>query len=420
MGSTTTSTVTVTPLSTLRTSLEKHNDTFETLLKLIPAKYYIVQEFTEEQAASKFQQNKKKQKAPKQAIKEASKKARKDKLDPANQKTIIDIQNESSNVKGKRKAIEIDSSSDEEEDGDDEVAMDVDVRLEEGIDVDSPPTPPALVPMSTPTSITALRAKLHAKMASLRRGGGGASGANKVELGVGLETGSRDDLLEERRQQRAAMRERRRKETKEKIKRDNTNSNNKNASAKLTKTQLLVNDPTAAIIASQNPDSKLTHVSFSGLSSKPHPSSSSNPTQALSQLVSHNQKVASLPSSKQKAIEEKERFEKASARLEGVKVLDDEARLRKAIKRKEKEKGKSKKEWGDRKEKVEMAIKAKQKKRGDNIAMRNERRSEKRKGIKAKKGGAHISKGSQGGKARPGFEGKAFGKSGGKGKGKGK
>ncbi|KAJ3848071.1 SURF6-domain-containing protein [Lentinula lateritia] len=409
MGSTTTSTVTVTPLSTLRTSLEKHNDTFETLLKLIPAKYYIVQEFTEEQAASKFQQNKKKQKAPKQAIKEASKKARKDKLDPANQKTIIDIQNETSNVKGKRKAVEIDSSDEEEDDGDDEVAMDVDVRLEEGIDVDSPPTPLNLVPMSNPTSISALRAKLHAKMSSLRRGGG-ASGANKIELGAGLDTGSRDDLLEERRQQRAAMRERRRKETKEKIKRDNNANNNKNASAKLTKAP--------AIIASQNPNSKLTHVSFSGLSSKPHPSSSSNPTQALSQLVSHNQKLASLPSSKQKAIEEKERFEKASARLEGVKVLDDEARLRKAIKRKEKEKGKSKKEWGDRKEKVEMAIKAKQKKRGDNIAMRNERRSEKRKGIKAKKGGAHISKGSQGGKARPGFEGKAFGKSGGKGKGK--
>ncbi|KAJ3809852.1 SURF6-domain-containing protein [Lentinula aff. lateritia] len=411
MGSTTTSTVTVTPLSTLRTSLEKHNDTFETLLKLIPAKYYIVQEFTEEQAASKFQQNKKKQKAPKQAIKEASKKARKDKLDPANQKTIIDIQNETSKVKGKRKTVEIDSSDEEEDDGDDEVAMDVDVRLEEGIDVDSPPTPLNLVPMSNPTSISALRAKLHAKMSSLRRGGG-ASGANKIELGAGLDTGSRDDLLEERRQQRAAMRERRRKETKEKIKRDNNANNNKNASAKLTKAP--------AIIASQNPNSKLTHVSFSGLSSKPHPSSSSNPTQALSQLVSHNQKLASLPSSKQKAIEEKERFEKASARLEGVKVLDDEARLRKAIKRKEKEKGKSKKEWGDRKEKVEMAIKAKQKKRGDNIAMRNERRSEKRKGIKAKKGGAHISKGSQGGKARPGFEGKAFGKSGGKGKGKGK
>ena len=38
-----------TPAATLRASLEKHNDTFESLLKLIPAKYYIVEEQTEEQ-----------------------------------------------------------------------------------------------------------------------------------------------------------------------------------------------------------------------------------------------------------------------------------------------------------------------------------------------------------------------------------
>jgi len=33
----------------LRASLERHNDTFESLLKLIPAQYYIVNEETEEQ-----------------------------------------------------------------------------------------------------------------------------------------------------------------------------------------------------------------------------------------------------------------------------------------------------------------------------------------------------------------------------------
>lgn len=38
-----------TPISDIKSSLERHNDTFETLLKLIPAKYYIVQELTEEQ-----------------------------------------------------------------------------------------------------------------------------------------------------------------------------------------------------------------------------------------------------------------------------------------------------------------------------------------------------------------------------------
>ena len=38
-----------TPSVTLRASIEKHNDAFESLLKLIPAKYYVVQDQAEEQ-----------------------------------------------------------------------------------------------------------------------------------------------------------------------------------------------------------------------------------------------------------------------------------------------------------------------------------------------------------------------------------
>jgi len=52
----------------------------------------------------------------------------------------------------------------------------------------------------------------------------------------------------------------------------------------------------------------------------------------------------------------------------------------------------------ERKEQLVASMAAKQKKRTDNIAMRNERRNDKRKGVKTKN------------KARPGFEGKAFGK----------
>ena len=64
----------------------------------------------------------------------------------------------------------------------------------------------------------------------------------------------------------------------------------------------------------------------------------------------------------------------------------------------------------DRKEQLAANMAARQKKRSDNIAVRNERRNDKKKGIKPKNT-----------KARPGFEGKSFGK--GKGKaphGKGK
>lgn len=63
--------------------------------------------------------------------------------------------------------------------------------------------------------IQELREKLHLRMARLRRGGPrwGPDDADS-------QAGSRDELLEERRKQRAAMRERRRKDTKEKIRKE--------------------------------------------------------------------------------------------------------------------------------------------------------------------------------------------------------
>lgn len=130
-------------------------------------------------------------------------------------------------------------------------------------------------------------------------------------------------------------------------------------------------------------------------------------------MTSRKEKLAALPEERRKQIEEREKWEKATARMDGVKVADNEVRLKKAAKRNEKEKTKSKKAWYDallllyedqfsrviraeRKEQLTANMAAKQKKRADNIASRNEKRKEKHKGAK--------------GKSRPGFEGKAFGK----------
>lgn len=85
--------------------------------------------------------------------------------------------------------------------------MDVDEPLDLPGDAEDQP----MVPMPESSGIEALREKLHARMAQLRRG---------PKVGGDNEADSRYELLEERRKQRAAMRERRRKETKEKIRRE--------------------------------------------------------------------------------------------------------------------------------------------------------------------------------------------------------
>ncbi|KAL5514709.1 hypothetical protein ACEPAG_2025 [Sanghuangporus baumii] len=405
----------------LKTSLEGHSAEFETLLRLIPAKYYLVPEDSGEYT-SKYQKNSKKQKAPKQAIKEASKKAKRDKLDPANNKTIIELQEEAALLKktnaiSKRKGKAREASDDDEDKGTgsgaEYVGLDMDRMDVDGDDVsadenDASGEEDSVVkfkPMEAPASIETLRAKLRARMEELRQ----KNGRNKLTSQSNGDPESKDELLEERRKQRAAMREKRRKETKEKKRKEEEERKKKGkdkerqqaSNGPNTKTQLLVPD---VYNAPSGSSSKLTNITFSTLSgTTPHTAkhlkTSSNPAQALTQLQSHLSTLSSLPPEKRKEHEEREKWEKANARVAGVKVHDDPARLAKAVKRKEKEKAKSKKDWEARKEEVAKAQAARTKKRADNIAMRHEKKKSKGKGKKD-------------GKRRPGFEGKGFGSGG--------
>jgi hypothetical protein len=126
-------------------------------------------------------------------------------LNPANNKSILDIQNDrlASDSKGKQKAPTPDDS-----DGDDELQPEADFLMQDAeSDLDDDAS--HAVPLSRPQSTETLRAKLHSKMDSIRKKKRGDT-----------EGSSKDELLEERRQHRAALRERRRKETKAKIRRE--------------------------------------------------------------------------------------------------------------------------------------------------------------------------------------------------------
>ncbi|CAK7266752.1 hypothetical protein SEPCBS57363_002249 [Sporothrix epigloea] len=147
----------------------------------------------------------------------------------------------------------------------------------------------------------------------------------------------------------------------------------------------------------------------------------------LARLESQKKRLAKMDDAQRREVEEKERWLAARKRAEGVgrgdgggltaaaaaagAISTDGARstteqiLKKAIKRKEKAKKKSEREWGERKDGVKKSIQDRQKKREDNLRKRKEDKMLHRAGLsKRAKQGSGKSKG-----GRPGFEGSSFG-----------
>lgn len=90
----------------------------------------------------------------------------------------------------------------------------------------------------------------------------------------------------------------------------------------------------------------------------------------------------SLDEEKRKEVEEKDIWLNARKRVNGEKIKDDVSLLKKSLKRREKSKNKSEREWTERKEGVAKGQEIKQKKREHNIAKRKDE-----KGVKGKKKG---------------------------------
>jgi len=126
---------------------------------------------------------------------------------------------------------------------------------------------------------------------------------------------------------------------------------------------------------------------------------------ALAAAEAKQKRLAGLDPEKRADIAEKDLWLNAKKRAHGERIRDDTSLLKKALKRKEKGKSKSEKEWKDREDAVVKGKQMKDKKREANLKARAEGKGQKGKGKKGKSGGkpGGAKKG-----GRPGFEGKGF------------
>lgn len=99
----------------------------------------------------------------------------------------------------------------------------------------------------------------------------------------------------------------------------------------------------------------------------------------LAKLQLQKQKISEMDPEKRLAFEEKSKWNRLISNIEGVKLKDDEKLLKKSLKRKEKQKLKSEREWRERKDTVESTILAKLKRREENLQLRKENKGKKSK-----------------------------------------
>lgn len=141
---------------------------------------------------------------------------------------------------------------------------------------------------------------------------------------------------------------------------------------------------------------------LSAVASKKH-KGASDPASALKAAQAKQARISGLDEEKKQDIAEKDMWLNARKRAHGERVKDDTSLLKKALKRQEKSKQRSEKDWNSRMEGVQSAQYAKQKKRTENLQKRKDEKGAKKSG-KDTKSGKKVK--------RPGFEGSFKGRTG--------
>ena len=310
-------------LSELRQRLLSHSACFNSLLELIPAKYYFAE--NEEEKSNKFYKNKK-NKAPKQAVKEASKKAKLSRLDPSQHKTVPEIQAELSNEDGKT------------------------AKYGRVVSVENVAC----------SSIGDLRTKLHERIELLRRKRKAPSTLN----------------AESDRPTKKAKNLAKKKES-EKQKKNTANSSHINSKHIVNNKKAIVNSEGKVVF------SKFDFTSDVAKSQRRGHAKKKNYQKLLEKAESRQRKLEEMKedkSEKSKEIIETAKWKKALGKSEGVKQKDDPALLKKAIKHKEKQKKKHQKDWKERMENQKKQMKERQDRRQKNIQDRIDKKKKKKGG----------------------------------------
>lgn len=405
----------------------------------------------ESEVESKYQKNKRTKSQKQKDAEErklSSKAAKRAKLDPENVKTVSDLQSE------RQDSIDVDFDDDggddqehENEAEDEDVVDDEDTYEDGSNDADAdddesnfeehgvkesvqPSNDQMQVtsshsPQLSSTrraSIAQLRERLHNKIQMLHH-------KRQSQKTDGTEEPStKQELLEARRRQRGEMRDNRRRERKEARRqaKANASANAKTSNdAKSSATSggssrsagLLVEDPSTSSSATEYAGMPLDgKLSFSQVSfeTRNAPDTArknkyalpSDPKAALAALEARKRKEEAKiqkqiergqdASQAREAANEAERWGKAMAASEGVRIRDNVHVLKQTLKRRERSKEKSAKSWNERRKAEQEAQAAKQKRRMENLSSRRE----------AKKTGGKSNKSLRSpSRARPGFEG---------------
>jgi len=265
--------------------------------------------------------------------------------------------------------------------------------------------PPSEKPkhIKVPADTTALRARLAARIAALRA-------ARKADVD-GKPVRTRAELIEQRRQKeterRAHKKElRRRAKQEEELKREEALASARNSPGSIMSPMVDLGGEGAANhfafgrLAFSDGTQMSHDLSYVKDPRKKRGPAAHDHHAQLAKLEKDKERIAGMDETKRKDVLEKEMWLAARRRAEGDKIHDDEALLKKAVKRKEKGKQKSEREWKERTKGVETAMRERQKKREDNLRKRREEKAAGRGKKKKTTGPPKVKKG------RPGFEGR--------------